>query len=132
MTKEEKVKILKSTEKLWNERNRLKELEKENAELKENHESDKQAIKLMINKGVNIEKENEELKRDKTELINSVTELKTKIAELEKQNEKLKCCGNCIHYHKNETIRVGNNVLCRNGKNQTFKEPCLEWELANE
>ena len=31
---EEKAEILKSTEKLWNERNRLKELEKENAELK--------------------------------------------------------------------------------------------------
>lgn len=61
MIDEEKAKILKSTEKLWNERNRLKELEKENAELKENHESDKQAIKLMIDKGTNLEKENAKL-----------------------------------------------------------------------
>lgn len=34
MNNEEKAEILKSTEKLWNERNRLADLEKENAELK--------------------------------------------------------------------------------------------------
>ena len=34
MTNKEKAEILKSTEKLWNERNRLKELVKENVQLK--------------------------------------------------------------------------------------------------
>ena len=77
-----------------------------------------------------VMKEHAELSNSVIELTNTKTELESKITELETQIEKMKCCENCIHHHKNETIRVGNNVLCRNGKNQTFKEPCLEWELA--
>lgn len=69
MTYEEKVVILKSTEKLWNERNRLKELEKENAELKA------QIEELQLNL------------RSRKDLVE----------ELTMQIEKMKNVGNCKH-----------------------------------
>lgn len=47
MNNEEKAEILKSTEKLWNERNRLKELEKENAELKEKIEDFRKFVETL-------------------------------------------------------------------------------------
>lgn len=47
----------------------IEQLEKENTELKENHESDKRSLSLIVDKGL----------------------------KLEKQIEKMKCCGNCCY-----------------------------------
>lgn len=67
MTDEEKdtIKNFNTNECLiYNLTEKVTNLEKENAELKEKHESNKRALKLIIKKGVELEKENAELKAE--------------------------------------------------------------------
>lgn len=79
MIDEEKKEILKSTEKLWNERNRLKELEKENERLK--------GIDAIEINGLRF--------NSPFEMIKWIGNAQFEIKELKAQIEELKTCWNC-------------------------------------
>lgn len=84
---------------------------KETAELKAIHESDKEAISIIIEKGKELEKENKELKA---------------------QVENLKDCSNCKHCNYSNRILayvcdIGDII----GDTMPAYEHCDKWEMQN-
>ena len=117
------------------------EIYKENAELKEVHESDKRSLRLIAEKGAELEEKISILLSCKNcpenkggyicqkeyedkclaQKIQYIKELKEENAELKNQIEKMKCCENCA---KNGHICVAEEMqgkLC--GKNK------VKWQL---
>lgn len=52
----------------------IEQLEKENAELKENHESDKRSLSLIVDKGLKLEEQIKEMKNDLFNVANKNTQ----------------------------------------------------------
>lgn len=102
MTDEEIIKIMEKTNNLWNDRKRLEQLEKENAELKAKSNGALDICNIPEFRINDLEKENEQLKCDlyNTEanlqgMTINCEKLENKNTELKEQIEKMKCCGNC-------------------------------------
>lgn len=93
MTDEEIIKIMEKTNNLWNDRKRLEQLEKENAELKAKLNGALDICNIPEFRISDLEKENEQLKQ---------------------QIEKMKSCINCKYDYLNDDecygCRLGNKL----------------------
>ena len=124
MTKEYEMEYTREDELL----ERISELEKENAELKEVHESDKRSLALIAEKGAELEKElkaekefNATLRKEIDEYTNSHT-LCAKYKELEKEISILLSCKNCPENKGGYICQKEYEDKCLSQKIQYIKE----------
>ena len=104
---------------------KIAELEKENAELRNNgftvSAMTEQQLKVAIEKGEQLEKKNAEIKADNNARKFAMGMREKVEKQLREQIEKMKCCENCDRFGRNETEQE--ETICDNCINFS------NWEL---